>query len=50
MDIGSELLLPVAAFIVPVLVVALLTWLFDSNKPKKKFPTHGRKLTQQKSA
>ena len=42
MDMGAEVLLPLTVCIVPVAVLALLTWLFNSSKPTKKFPTHGR--------
>lgn len=46
MDMGAEVLLPLTVCFVPVAVVALLTWLFNSDKPTKKFPTHGRKPVQ----
>lgn len=45
----NELLLPLAVCIVPTAVVVLLTWIFDSSKPTKKFPTAGRK-PEKKSA
>lgn len=50
MDMGAEVLLPLTVCIVPVAVVALFTWLFNSGKPTKKFPTYGRKPVQQKAA
>jgi len=38
----TELLLPVLAFAVPVLLVAMITSLISSDAPKKKFPVHKR--------
>ena len=38
----TELLLPVLAFAVPVLLVAMFTSLISSDAPKKKFPVHKR--------